>query len=142
MIAKSTATNPEPSTRAVSSKVRPLILQSSRAWPRCLECLTEPLPEAKRGSKRRFCSDKCSKIFNNRRMVRGAILYDLFRINRRERDKAKQSGIWNAMCRLELSWNDEDAGRKTWKPAEMALADIEALDRRPTTNLWIKEPRP
>lgn len=107
----------------------------------CLECSAPFTGYAKGRVPQRFCGRACARKFNHRRESRGALAYDLLRIMRRERDVASKLNIWTELCRVELSWNDEDAGRKTWKPAEMALADIEALDRRPSTNLYIKEPK-
>lgn len=107
--------------------------------PLCLEC-SAPIAPSTRGHAKRFCSVACGKAFNNRRATRGALLYDLFRSMRRDRATAKAENIWTEMCRLELAWNDEDGGRRTWKPAKMALSDIDALDVKPTTNLYLKEP--
>lgn len=108
--------------------------------PACLEC-SAPLTPSRRGQAKRFCCKDHAVKFQNRRMTRGALLYDLFREHRRNRSKAYAMKLMTEMCRLELSWNDEDAGRKTWKPAEMALADIAAIDRPPTTNLYLREGR-
>lgn len=58
-----------------------------------------------------FCSTSCRKTFNNRRAVRGAEVYDLFRALRRERPLAKELNIWTQMCRLELRWQEEDTKR-------------------------------
>lgn len=107
----------------------------------CLEC-SIPIQPSTRGRAKRFCSVACGKAFNNRRATRGALLYDLFRAVRRDRKTAQDQGVWTEMCRLELAWNDEDAGRRTYKPVRMALADIEALDIKPTTNLYLKEATP
>lgn len=106
----------------------------------CLEC-SAPLTPSRRGNPRRFCSAQCSKTFENRRRSRGAALYDLFRVMRRERDTAKRLNIWTEMCRLELSWNDRDEGKRTWKPAMMALEDIAYHHPLPTTNLYEKAPK-
>lgn len=83
-----------------------------------------------------FCSSPCRQSFNNRRMQRGAELYDLFRALRRERAKAKALNIWTLMCQLERKWNDEDGekrdGRKSYMPPQKALANLYdkgALDR-------------
>jgi hypothetical protein len=92
----------------------------------CLECgnaLT-----ASRQPERLFCSTVCRQAFNNRRMQRGAELYDLFRALRRERAEAKQLNIWTQICRLELAWQMEDEktrqGRKSYMPAKRALANL------------------
>lgn len=83
-----------------------------------------------------FCSSPCRQAFNNRRMQRGADLYDLFRALRRDRAKAKNLNLWTLMCQLEKKWNDEDAekrdGRKSYMPPQKALANLfdkGAIDR-------------
>ncbi len=74
-------------------------------------------------------------------MVSGAPFYHLIRAWRRERSKAKKLGLWNAICQLELYFDDRDKtlGKKTYLPPELVLDDIERQDMRPTTNLYIKE---
>jgi hypothetical protein len=66
-----------------------------------------------------FCAVECRKAFNNRRMTRGAQLYDLFMMVRYERGLAKARGLWTIVCRLALEWRQEDerqrAGRKSWR---------------------------
>lgn len=75
-----------------------------------------------------FCSAKCRLAQNNRRMKRGAELYDLFRALRRERAEAARLGLWTEICRLEKQWYDEDqaerAGRKSYMPPKKALANL------------------
>lgn len=46
----------------------------------CQEC-GSPIGERRKGQM--FCSSPCRQAFNNRRMQRGAELYDLFRALRR-----------------------------------------------------------
>lgn len=98
----------------------------------CLECSN---PITGKRVEARFCSTTCKKAFNNRAMSRGAAFYHLMRANRRERSKAKQLGLWNAMCQLELYWNDVDAGRRTYLPPELVLDDISRHDLVPMTNV-------
>jgi hypothetical protein len=105
----------------------------------CLECSAPFTAYAKGRVPQRFCSPACKRKFNHRRESRGAMLYDLWRVFRRERALAVELGIQNEMNRLDLSWHDEDAGKRTWKPARMALDDIAALDRPPTTNLYVRK---
>lgn len=99
----------------------------------CLEC-TKPLhrPRQRTG----FCCRECRNDFNNRRLSRGAQLYDLFRALRRDRSEAAELGLWTAICRLELKWHEEDErerpGRRSYTPAAKAVAhltDIGALPR-------------
>ncbi len=104
----------------------------------CLEC-SDPIINRQRGA--RFCSPACQKMFGNRAMVRGAAFYHLIRAHRRERDKSKQLNLWTQICRLELYYNDIDAGKRTYLPPELVLSDIAAQDMIPSTNLYIKETR-
>lgn len=80
------------------------------------------------GGPRLFCSPACRQSFNNRRMQRGAELYDLFRALRRERGKAKDLNLWTLMCRLEKQWQDEDdaqrPGRRSYMPPQKALDNL------------------
>lgn len=75
-----------------------------------------------------FCSSACRQSFNNRRMKRGAEIYDLFRALRRERSRAKALNLWTMICRLELEWQIEDErerpGRKSYADPEKALANL------------------
>lgn len=78
-----------------------------------------------------FCSQQCRQSFNNRRMQRGAEMYDLFRALRRERGEAKTLNLWTQMCRLELKWQTEDdqqrPGRRSYMPPKKAITNL--LDR-------------
>lgn len=71
----------------------------------CLECAASL---AEKDYRAEFCGTVCRKAWNNRRMVRGAELYDLFYSLRYDRDKAKTLGLWSAMCKLAQKWRDED----------------------------------
>ncbi len=102
----------------------------------CLECSA---PIVKKRREARFCSLGCQKTFGNRAMVRGAAFYHLMRANRRERSKAKQLGLWNAMCQLELYYNDIDKGKKTYLPPELVLVDIDRQDMVPMTNTGMRK---
>ncbi len=91
----------------------------------CQECGL-PVSGARRG--KAFCSTHCRQRFNNRRMQRGAEIYDLFRALRRERDTAKQLNLWTQLCRLELMWQQEDEkqrpGRRSYVPPKRALGPL------------------
>lgn len=91
----------------------------------CLECGNRIT--VRRRSKL-FCSPHCRQAFNNRRMARGAEIYDLFRALRRERSEAKRLNLWTEICRLERSWQDEDEikrpGRRSYMPPKKALANL------------------
>lgn len=94
----------------------------------CLECAA-PMSAARQGQI--FCSTPCRHAFNNRRLQRGAELYDLFRALRRERGTAKEMNLWTQMCRLELKWQQEDEaqrpGRRSYMPPCKAVENL--LDR-------------
>jgi hypothetical protein len=96
----------------------------------CAEC-GQALGEA--GKPKLFCSSVCRQAFNNRRMQRGAMLYDLFMTMRYERGRAKVLGIWAIVCRMAMEWRREDdakrGGRKSWQRAGSVL------DRLPLTTV-------
>ncbi|QND53450.1 hypothetical protein HB779_17315 [Phyllobacterium sp. 628] len=89
-----------------------------------------------------FCSTVCRQSFNNRRMKRGAELYDLFRALRRERSDAKQLNIWTEMCRLEKQWNDQDVlerpDRKSYMSPKKALANLLDKGSLPRGDILVK----
>lgn len=91
----------------------------------CLEC-ENPITARRLGQE--FCSAACRMTFNNRRMRRGAELYDLFRALRRERKTAKELGLWTEICRLELQWQGEDEaqrpGRRSYMPPSKAISNL------------------
>jgi hypothetical protein len=66
-----------------------------------------------------FCSNTCRGRFNNRRLQRGAEIYDLIMALRYERGLAKGMHLWTAICRLASAFRAEDqherAGRKSWR---------------------------
>lgn len=78
-----------------------------------------------------FCSIPCRKAFDNRAMVRGRELYHLFMVMRYERGIAKALGVWAIMCRMAMTWREEDererAGRKSWS------APRKIIDKLPLT---------
>ena len=98
----------------------------------CREC-GKPLSIAKTKSGRRriFCSIPCKKRFNNRRMQRGAQLYDLFLLLRYERGVAQARGIWALTCELARQWRAEDVtdrdGRQSWRAYEELHAALAPL---------------
>jgi hypothetical protein len=72
-----------------------------------------------------FCTLVCRRAFNNRRMVRGAELYDLFMCLRYERGIARALKVWKLLCRMAQGFREEDqrerAGRNSWQPARKVL---------------------
>lgn len=89
----------------------------------CPECGVPHLA-AKRSAE--FCSGACRKAFNNRRLIRGAELYDLFMTLRHERPLAKALGVWRLLCRFSQAYREEDVrqrdGRPSWRPAKEVIA--------------------
>jgi len=113
-------TSAEPRSASAARSNRP-----RKSWKRaCLECGDSFQAFQRHGQ---FCSSTHRKDWNNRRMVRGSELYDLFMICRHERGLAKAKGYWNLMCRMAAEWRFEDerdrAGRKSWVADDTALAD-------------------
>lgn len=78
----------------------------------CAEC-GKPITSTKAHAK--FCSTPCRKTVNNRRMVRGAELYDAFMALRFDRSWSKTVNMWQLICRLASDWRNEDqeAGRQS-----------------------------
>lgn len=89
---------------------------------RCLECGSE-FSSARREAE--FCCDACRKTWNNRRMLRGAEIYDLFMSQRFSRAAAKSAGAWTTMCSLAGAYRQADkqtrAGRRSWRNLDSAL---------------------
>lgn len=97
----------------------------SRRFKRtCAECGT-PFLAAKRWGE--FCSAEHRKTFNNRRLTRGAEIYDLFMCLRNERPLATALGVWKLLCRLAQAYREEDererAGRRSWRDPKQMLAE-------------------
>jgi hypothetical protein len=83
---------------------------------RCLEC-GQPFPRGKRAAE--FCGRKCVRAWNNRRMVRGAELYDLLMVTRFDRSLAARFKVWRTVNRLASHFRDDDKvkrdGRRSWR---------------------------
>lgn len=88
----------------------------------CLECGKAAVSTAVNAE---FCCSACRKAWNNRRLVRGAELYDFMMVLRFDRGRAKALRLWTLMCRLVALFRDEDwrerGGRRSWSPAEQVL---------------------
>ncbi|MGD0024504.1 MAG: transcriptional regulator [Xanthobacteraceae bacterium] len=57
---------------------------------------------------REFCGMACRRAFSNRRMLRGADMYDLLMQLRFDRERAKRSGAWSLLCRMAAAFKAED----------------------------------
>jgi hypothetical protein len=88
----------------------------------CKECGGSIKPSRQRPV---FCCAACRLRFNNRRMERGAQLYDLFMSMRYERDVAADLGVWAIMCRIAKEFREQDdrerEGRKSWQPPAQVI---------------------
>lgn len=69
-----------------------------------------------------FCGSSCRQKWNNRRLQRGAQLYDLFMGMRYERKLFAHLKLWGVMCRLAARWYHEDRSRKTWSDPNSFIA--------------------
>ena len=81
----------------------------------CLECggsFVSRRPHAE------FCGSACRKTWNNRRLIRGAELYDLFMSLRWDRVVATTLHVFTALSRMAAHFRREDvaerAGRRSW----------------------------
>ncbi|MGJ5032258.1 transcriptional regulator [Bradyrhizobium sp. HKCCYLS2038] len=110
---------------------------------KCQEC-GNPISARRAGQE--FCAAPCRQTFNNRRMQRGAELYDLFRALRRERSTASEMNLWTQLCRLELQWQTEDdqqrPGRRSYMPPQKALTILKDKGSLPRGEVLCKATRP
>ena len=92
----------------------------------CLECGAAYVPRQCNGE---FCGSACRKTWNNRRLIRGAELYDLFMSLRWDRVVATTLHVFTALSRMAAHFRREDvaerAGRRSWSPA------AKIIERRP-----------
>lgn len=76
---------------------------------------------------REFCGDRCRQAWNNRRLQRGAELYDLYMAHRFERAEASDLGVFQAINRLASDFRAEDHdnrdGRRSWRKPRAVLAE-------------------
>lgn len=88
----------------------------------CIECGETFNPKA---AHQDFCRTSCKSAFNNRRLLRGAEIFDLIMILRYERPIAKALKVWKLICRLTAAYREEDtrqrAGRHSWRPAKQVI---------------------
>jgi protein-arginine kinase activator protein McsA len=67
----------------------------------------------------RFCGSNCKNTFNNRRMQRGAVIYDLLMVQRYSRREASMGNAWSLLSKLAQHFKSLDdrerAGRRSWE---------------------------
>lgn len=92
----------------------------------CLEC---GAPFLARQADAEFCALACRKAWNNRRLLRGAELYDLFMALRWDRRTVTGLHVFTALSRLAAGFRREDtqqrAGRRSW------ASPVRIIARRP-----------
>ena len=69
-----------------------------------------------------FCSRACRNEWGNRRLRRGAELYDLFMASRFDLAAAKDQKVWREMNRLASRFRAEDQESRAGRPAADVLA--------------------
>lgn len=84
-----------------------------------------------------FCAGDCRKAWNNRRMTRGAEVYDLLMAWRYDRKVSGAVKAWTLLCRMARGFREQDRrereGRHSWRPAPEVLA------RRPYLNAAVMQ---
>lgn len=74
----------------------------------------------------RFIDTKARTDWNNRRKLRGALVYDLLMAWRYDRPIATALGVFSTICKMLRQWHaeDEEAGRVGYLPPAMALESL------------------
>ncbi|WP_157182209.1 transcriptional regulator [Methylobacterium sp. WSM2598] len=89
----------------------------------CLECGVAYETISRHSS---FCSTGCRNDWNNRRLQRGAEIYDLWMAFRFQRPLARALNLLSCLNRLAHLYRQEDraerAGRASWRAPEAVLA--------------------
>lgn len=67
-----------------------------------------------------FCGGTCRRVFNNRRAVRGAALYDLLMLRGMVKDDKQRANVERLLGELYVKWDSEDARpglprKRTWQ---------------------------
>lgn len=93
----------------------------------CREC-GEPLAvKSGPGRPRKYCSVACNKLFDNRRMTRGALMYDLVMMWRWDRPAERKHDIRKLMGRVASEYFTEDQRWPTWRDIDDVLQDVTHL---------------
>lgn len=93
----------------------------------CPECGTPLTASVGRGRPKRYCSVQCDKAFDNRRMTRGALMYDLVMMWRWDRQAERKHDIRKLMGRVASEYFTEDQRWPTWREIEDVLHDVTHL---------------
>ena len=104
------------------SPATPLPVPRPASGRLCLEC-DQPVIGKKRRSQ--FCSGRCRTLWNNRRITRGAELYDLVMEWRFDRATADDRRTLSMICASAARFHEEDkqhrGGRRSWSPSRRML---------------------
>lgn len=91
----------------------------------CIEC-GKAIEQKKHGPPAEFCSEPCRQNWRNRRMARGAILYDLVMAWRFDR-KGTGPDAFALLCKAAASFNYEDknerGGRRSYRRYRQVAED-------------------
>jgi hypothetical protein len=97
------------------SDIQPIVASGSR--PPRMRCCRECGASYPRGAKpSESCSPVCRRVYNNRRAMRGAEIYDLAMEMRFDRKTAKERKTFSHLCTLIGRFNEDDKarGRRSW----------------------------
>lgn len=86
----------------------------------CLECGKD---FRRRGHNGTFCGGVCRRVFNNRRALRGALIYDLTMIANYHDDAEWRKRARDRIQAVLTGWREEDGLRRRYKPAYLAFDD-------------------
>lgn len=95
----------------------------------CKECNN---PFESRQYNAAFCGAPCQRAFNNRRLQRGAVLYDLLMIEAYDPEAFKRHGLAERRQELIERFHEEDTAanrKRSWKRANEVMYDTVALLR-------------
>ena len=98
----------------------------------CKECGAEITKKPKRGPRAEFCSKECRQGWKNRRLLRGAMMYDVVMNWRFERKGGGDKEAWQALTRLAATFKHEDKMDRDNRPSYRRLRDV--LEENPWIN--------
>jgi hypothetical protein len=98
------------------SDIQPAANQAVTKPARMCACRECGASYPRRAKPSEFCSQACRRIYNNRRAMRGAEIYDLAMEMRFDRKTAKERRTFSHLCTLLGRFNEDDKarGRRSW----------------------------
>ena len=88
----------------------------------CLEC-GGSIPKRKTGKPAEFCSGPCRQSWKNRRMLRGAIIYDLVMDWRFNRGDTGPDAL-KLLCKAAATFNHEDKTERDGRRSNRRYDDV------------------